>query len=319
MSDSAKRISDGSFKNTIKMTLTTEGHLGVGNIDPKFKVTAEGLVQGHSTISILPLVSGVGLTGKGMHIGLGTWNGDVHTLIGQVTSDGSNNGCIQVTAGGASGGIGFGGTAYGLSLQPSGGNVGVGMTQATSRLQVNGNIRTDVDFVTGTDTPGWTRQPIPGSDFYGGSSGSWSNTNIYSYSNDWDNANMYWKVIGKTVFLSFNITNFNNNRLGAAQAFALKIPANLQNIRNALTPAQIPLGGYSGLHHGVEGLAMYRNAAGGQVVECTIRKGSGAVPNASTPWTNTWYMLVSPLVGGSQFINSGATESRRGTSVFELN
>jgi len=219
MSDSVKRINDGSFRNTIRMTLTTGGQLGVGTIDPKWTITSAGMVQATSIlpegIPILMTTGGGGtpgvpaLTGKGMRVGLSTYNGDVQVLIGNVVSDGTNSGGIQVSSGGSGDGKLIGLNAYHLSLQPSGGNVGIGMTQPTSRLQVNGNIRTDIDFVTGTDTPGWVYHPIQQYEVAQSLSGSWPSAGYPGLDVGgaaFTKAHVSYKIIGKTVYIGFRFT-----------------------------------------------------------------------------------------------------------------
>lgn len=48
MSDAAKQINNGSFAQTIKMTLTTGGQLGVGYINPKWHIHSAGMIQATS-------------------------------------------------------------------------------------------------------------------------------------------------------------------------------------------------------------------------------------------------------------------------------
>ena len=81
----------------------------------KYSLSVEGLSQfnaGNASYSIGGYVVNVGAT---------IFQGDVHLNIGQVTSDGSNHGAIQVTGGGNYGNGSIGTTAYHLRIQPGGG------------------------------------------------------------------------------------------------------------------------------------------------------------------------------------------------------
>ena len=131
MADAAKRISDGSFKNTIRMTLTTGGQLGIGYINPKWHIHSAGMIQ---ATSINPEGTALNVGIKGLKVGLSTFNGDVQTLLGQVTSDGTNFGFIQVTSGGNGTGRPIGLNPYTLSIQPGGGNTYISLGGGTTEI-----------------------------------------------------------------------------------------------------------------------------------------------------------------------------------------
>lgn len=128
MSDSAKQINNGSFAQTIRMTLTTGGQLGVGIIDPKWTIHSAGLI---AATSINPegtplYINGIVSGSNGIVVGLTAKNGDVNTMLGQVVSNGTNYGCIQVTSGGSGTGKPLGITSFTLAVQPGGGNIVLG-------------------------------------------------------------------------------------------------------------------------------------------------------------------------------------------------
>ena len=315
-----KSLLNSQFKNTIKMTLTTTSHLGVSDIDPAYEITAGGILQGKA-LSVpyayknvnTPFVVG----GKTLSIGSTMWKDDVHLLSG-IIADGTNYGFLQVTSGDVTyAGKTIGTSPYHLVLQPGGGNVAINTTiTAGSKLNVGGNIRTDTDFVTGTDTAGWIRINAIGSLKSFSSSGSYVNANVAAGGNGWDDPNIYYKVIGKTVFMSFNITNFQNNGAGFSSKFAMLLPGPVQNVKNVLTS---PALGYTGLHHGCEGIATYNSPTRKGAVECTVRRGS-----SPDPWAGQWFMEIYPLnIAGipfpGNFYNSGGyNETIRGTITFEL-
>lgn len=314
MGETAKQINNGDFKDTIRMTLTTGGQLGVGVIDPKWTITSAGVVQARSATTLNPLASGVGLTGKSLTIGLDTWNVDVHTLIGQVTSDGSNNGCIQVTAGGI-GSNSFGATAYGLSLQPSGGNVGIGMTQATSRLQVNGTIRTDVDFVTGTDNPGWEYHSLGTFDVKCELGGNFNNCSLDNLSNAnlWERPHIMYKIIGKTAFINFyfriSATGWGPNGGGIYVLLPPALQA-IQNIHAVFPNALQAWGDTVGFH---DGTPLVRNF--------TFRIQPRKYVNGAHP--NQWIMVLEhTYYGGSNVSSTGGVSDNvggfRGQCIVEL-
>jgi hypothetical protein len=105
-----------------KMTIRSSGNVGIGNSTPPIKLW----VPGTSTTA-----------------GIGVYNGDVATIIGNTGGD-INAGTIQVRAGGSSSTIGT--TNYSLCLNPDGGNVGVGTNTAGYKLDVNGTIATRTDI-----------------------------------------------------------------------------------------------------------------------------------------------------------------------------
>lgn len=220
-----KNLTTSAFKDTIKMTLTTDGNMGVGNINPNYKITASGTIQGASngtqvTINTVPL-----------RVGLDTWKDNVHLSLGQI--DLTNQGFIQVLVGAYNNGIDINGTGYGLSIQPSGGNVGIGQQAAGSKLQVNGTIRTDDDFVTGTDLPGWNYTFIPEPWFY-----AISNSGAIQYPgikwntdpdrNPFDRAHYSWKIIGKTCFLHLNFSTLGSGHGLNTYGYIVLLPQEFQ-------------------------------------------------------------------------------------------
>jgi len=88
--------------------------------------------------------------------GIGVYNADVAIIIGNTAgSVNSNTGSIQVKAGGSSTGIGTGN--YNLTLNPLGGNVGVGVPTGTAfsyTFQVIGNIGASSGIYSSLNTNG---------------------------------------------------------------------------------------------------------------------------------------------------------------------
>ena len=243
-----KSLLNSSFKDTIKMTLTTDGNLGVGLINPNYKITATGVIQSKSILGYV-------VNDFPWKVGLDTWKDDVHLSLG-VSNDGLNTGVIQVTGGDTS----FNGTAfvdspYNLNLQPGGGNVGIGIQgnpgyplQVQGEIKTNTIVRADVDFTTGTDTPGWQYYPagwvegntatqMPATDittvtnyqiWHQGPSLSWGTIPTDAGNGAKSNYRRFlkYKIIGKTVHLSFLFSNI--EALGSHEGFIVKLPSFLR-------------------------------------------------------------------------------------------
>jgi hypothetical protein len=105
------------------MFLTGAGSLGIGTISPRTNLD----------------VSGGAVNSDGLISKISAENADVDLVLGEKTSDGSNAGVIQVYSQGVGGNLGP--THYSLSIQPSGGNVGVGTTAPGAKLEVNGSVK----------------------------------------------------------------------------------------------------------------------------------------------------------------------------------
>jgi len=95
----------------------------------------------------------------------------------------------------------------------------INTTGATGEIKAVGIVRTDEDFTTGTDTPGWTDIVLVNSDLAYSIGG-----NPYKPNCTLNGAKVLsYKVIGKTVYLSFNITSTNTSDANIG-AFYLKLP-----------------------------------------------------------------------------------------------
>lgn len=243
-----KSLLNSDFKNTIKMTLTTDGNLGVGLINPNYKITATGVIQSKSILGYV-------VNDFPWKVGLDTWKDDVHLSLG-VSNDGLNTGVIQVTGGDLSfNGTSFADSPYNLNLQPGGGNVGIGIQgnpgyplHVQGQIKTNSIVRADNDFTTGDDVPGWKYYPsgwtdnvpatqIPVTEFQcinswhiwnNGPSMSWALLPGSAPDEATKNSTrvIKYKIIGKTVHLSFIFSQM--EFFGAHEGFKIKLPSFLR-------------------------------------------------------------------------------------------
>lgn len=249
-----KSLLNSSFKDTIKMTLTSDGNLGVGLINPNYKITANGVIQSKSILSFVP-------NDTPFRVGFDTWKDDVHLSLG--IQDTLNQGVIQVTNADTSyTGTSFQDSTYNLLIQPAGGNVGIGIANTPAypltvqgEIKTNTIVRADVDFTTGDDVPGWKYHPSGWVE--NTHSTQMPTTDIITINNwsIWDNGpSMSWavlpgsasdeatknsmrvikyKIIGKTVHLSFILTQM--EFFGRHEGFKIKLPAFLRPVTGDFT------------------------------------------------------------------------------------
>jgi hypothetical protein len=98
----------------------------------------------------------------------------------------------------------------------------ISATGATGAVKALGIVRTDEDFTTGTDTPGWTDVVLVNSDLAYSISGTPYKPNCTLNGSKV----LTYKVIGKTVYLSFVITSTNTSDANIG-AFYLKLPTSI--------------------------------------------------------------------------------------------
>lgn len=111
-------LTNNEFVNTIKMTLTTEGNLGVGTINPKYKIVANGLIQANSNFNPK---SSITINSIPINVGFSAWRSNTQLITG-ITNDSSNRGVIQVLSGSTiDGTLPPSPTPHDLHIQPSGG------------------------------------------------------------------------------------------------------------------------------------------------------------------------------------------------------
>ena len=117
---------------------------------------------------------------------------------------------------GASAGVGI--SDYAIKAK---GDVGItGDLGVTGDIRTTGIVRGDVDFTTGTDTPGWTDVVLVNSDL-AYSAGAVPYNLFCTLTGE---KSLTYKVIGKTVHVTFTITNMNTTT-GSLPVFWIELPS----------------------------------------------------------------------------------------------
>ncbi len=124
---------DGSGYHKFNTGVLVTGNVGIGDASPDTKLDIN--VPAFSSQMTLNAATGVGL-------GVSAYDDGGYGMFFGVNSDGKS----WIQGGRVSGGA----TAYDISLQAAGGNVGIGSTAPTTKLDVNGQVR--VGTLSGTST-----------------------------------------------------------------------------------------------------------------------------------------------------------------------
>jgi len=115
---------------TERMRLTGAGNVGIGTTSPSTKLHAFGTVGSLPALGAAPSAAQIGGNA------FGTLFSTLTSGVG-VIQQGRNDGTA---------------TSYDLLLQPSGGDVGIGTTSPSSKLQVNGGVQLSNDTATASAT-----------------------------------------------------------------------------------------------------------------------------------------------------------------------
>lgn len=176
------------------------------------------------------------------------------------------------------------------------GHVGIGTESPTSRLTVNGNIRTDSDFVTGTDDAGWKYFVIPENGYFFSRTGAGAFNDV-NYSNtqtdSFDRPHFRYKIIGKTALVSWRINGFNNAATGSFTSLYLKLPPDLQNIKDQYDGSTVKA-------QTDNGIGLYRRGAAQYGFFLLSPRQASYLPNA-TDW-----FLAFDYMGGGPFYNASS-------------
>lgn len=122
---------------TESVRINSSGYVGIGNSNPTYSLTVNGVVQGRSV-----LIKTIGT--QSLRVGSSTWSENVHLLTGQITT--SNNGFIQVALDSGYSGSDITSAPYNLQIQPGGGNTIIGLGSLVSITPTSSDLFT----VTGT-------------------------------------------------------------------------------------------------------------------------------------------------------------------------
>jgi len=118
------RTSNGTSADTCALCLLSNGNVGIGTTSPAFPLQVVGRA------SVLNTDDNTGATYDPIGIGRNTTIGD--TYLGFGTNQTNHYGYVQTQ----DAGVGY----YNLLLNPNGGNVGIGTTDPTYPLSVNGTV-----------------------------------------------------------------------------------------------------------------------------------------------------------------------------------
>ena len=144
--------------------------------------------------------------------------GEANTTGFFVSNNGENISVGQYIDEAAAIGVSGAFAAYAIRAK---GNVGVtGDLGVTGAIRSTGIVRGDVDFTTGTDTPGWTDVVLVNSDL-AYSAGAVPYNLFCTFFGE---KSLTYKVIGKTVHVTFTITNMNTST-GSIPVFWIELPS----------------------------------------------------------------------------------------------
>ncbi len=190
------------------------------------------------------------------------------------------------------------------------------LTWKTDRI----TIEDGKDITTGTDPVGWQIEKFDNagslsSNYFQAYAGGWTRPQFGSIGSTsvYDGGTIYWKVIGKTVHLSFLINQFNPIASNTTD-FRVLLPTALQNVRDYNDYAVTNVGANPS-----ENVGWFTKALVYMPVKITIRKynatsGSGQFSN----FNGKWCIVINPLSLTPFNHNSSFDGNCRGSITFEL-
>jgi hypothetical protein len=185
----------------------------------------------------------------------------------------------------------------------------INTTGAIGAIKAVGIVRTDEDFTTGTDTPGWTDIVLVNSDL------AYSITGTPYKPNCTLNGSkvLSYKVIGKTVYLSFIITSTNTSDANIG-AFYLKLPTAINPEVVKSISRFIGNGFYNNQANPGNGVGT-SSPLGRSGIILTLT--SGSVIGGTAP-TSNYFLSMIPTTYNNFDCNGSNNVTLRGTIYYEL-
>ena len=223
-----------------------------------------------------------------------------------VSDDGTNVGVGQYIDTTAAIGVSGAGSDFAIKAK---GNVGItGAVGVTGNIRSSGIVRADVDFTTGTDTPGWTDVVLTLSDIaYGAGTTPYANVTVLAGAKS-----LTYKIIGKTVHVHFYISSA-NSPVGDTSRFYIKLPS-------AIHP-NLPSNRFTGMGYYTNNAGYAYTGIGTTlpIGRCATIITTGSQSDIGGTAPTGYYLLIDTATWNNMDTQASNPITLRGSITYELN